>query len=107
MKRSKRIRGLKQLLQDVVEHGSIAVERVQLERAKLPFGLLERVPPIAAPARGVHILHDAAVSTTHGMIRLVNRVVGDTIDAVIDEVERAERAEGSEPTSGPGGSRGS
>jgi hypothetical protein len=90
MNRTKRIRGLKQLLQDAVEHGSLAVERVQLERAKLPFTLLEKVPPIAAPARGVHILHDAAVSTTHGMIRLVNRVVGDTLDAVIDEIEHRE-----------------
>lgn len=101
MNRAKRIRGLKQLLQDAVEHGSLAVERVQLERAKLPFALLESVPEIAAPARGVHILHDAAVSTTHGMIRLVNRVVGDTLDAVIDEVERAG---GTEPKSGTGGS---
>lgn len=90
MNRTKRLRGLKQLLQDAVEHGSIAVERVQLERAKLPFAVLERVPVIATPARGVHLLHDAAVSTTHGMIRLVNRVVGDTLDAVIDEVERAD-----------------
>lgn len=103
MNRTKRLRGLKQLLQDAVEHGSLAVERVQLERAKLPFGLLERVPAIAAPARGVHILHDAAVSTTHGMIRLVNRVVGDTLDAVIDEVERAEPTEATEPKRDPEG----
>jgi hypothetical protein len=100
MTRAKRIRGLKNLLQDAVEHGSLAVERVQLERAKLPFALLESVPKIAAPARGVHILHDAAVSTTHGMIRLVNRVVGDTLDAVIDEVERADATD---PESGSGG----
>ena len=97
MNRTKRLRGLKQLLQDAVEHVSLAVERVQLERAKLPFALLERVPTIAAPARGVHLIHDAAVSTTHGMIRLVNRVVGDTLDAVIDEVERADA-----PPSGEG-----
>lgn len=101
MNRTKRIRGLKQLLQDAVEHGSLAVERVQLERAKLPFALLERVPAIAAPARGVHVLHDAAVSTTHGMIRLVNRVVGETLDAVIDEVERAEAPPAGEGPEGP------
>jgi hypothetical protein len=92
-----RLRGLKQLVQEAVDHGSKAVERVQLERAALPFALLERVPKLAVPARGAHAIHDAAVSSTHGMIRLVNRVVGDTLDVVLDEVEGARSADHEPP----------
>jgi hypothetical protein len=86
-----RWRGLKSLIQDGVEHGSRAIERVQLQTARLPFEVLEQIPLVALPARGVHQIHDAAVAGTHGMIRLVNRVLGDTVDVVLSVVEERSR----------------
>jgi hypothetical protein len=82
-----RWRGLKSLLVDAVEHGSRAVERVQMETAKVPFDLLEAVPPIAVPVKVVHAIHDASVAGVHGSIRLVARAVGQAADAVIDVIE--------------------
>jgi hypothetical protein len=89
-----RWRGLKALVQDGVEHGSRAVERIQMEMAKTPFDLLEQVPPLATPVKGIREIHDTAVSGVHGMIRLVNRVVGSTLDVVLDVVEEQQQEEG-------------
>jgi hypothetical protein len=88
-----RWRGLKALVVDAVEHGSRAVEHIQKETARRPFAILEQIPPLRAPAMGIHAIHDTAVSGVHGMIRLVTKVVGGTLDVVIDVVEhRNERA---------------
>jgi len=94
----KRLRGLKDLVVDAVEHGSRSIERVQKDTARLPFDILEQIPPIAAPVKGVRWVYDVGLSTTHGMIRLVTRVVGVGLDKVLDVVE-AEREEGDPPPS--------
>ena len=83
----KKIRGLKSLVQDAVEHGSRAIERVQIDMAKTPFDLLEKIEPIKAPVSGIRLLHNAGVAYTHTMIRLVNKVTGDVLDKVIDAAD--------------------
>jgi hypothetical protein len=98
-----RWRGLKSLLVDAVEHGSRAVERIQMETAKVPFDLLEAVPPIAVPVKVVHAIHDVSVAGVHGSIRLVARVVGHAADAVIDVIE----ARAAPPETGSGSARAS
>lgn len=82
-----RWRGLKSLVVDAVEHGSRAVERVQKETARRPFEILAKIPPLEVPVKGIHLIHDTTVSGIHGMIRLVTRAVGGTVDVVIDVVE--------------------
>jgi hypothetical protein len=83
----KRWRGLKDLVQDAVDSGASALERVQKQAAATPFGLLEKVPPLEAPARRVHALHDAAVGGVYGMVRWVNRGAGAVLDGVLDVLE--------------------
>ncbi len=83
-----RWRGLKTLVNDTVEHGSFALENLQKKAARRPFDMLERIPKIRVPVQGIREIHDTAITNTHGMIRLVNRVVGDTLDVVIDVVEQ-------------------
>lgn len=90
----RRLRGLKALVVDAVEHGSRAVEKVQLDTAKLPFEVLEQIPEIAVPVKGIHAIHDAVVASTHGMIRLVNRVAGETMDVILDVVEKQQAEDG-------------
>jgi hypothetical protein len=90
MSKLKRLRGLKALVQEAVEHGSHAVERVQKETADRPFTILEAIPPIALPARGVHVVYDLTVSTTHVAIRLVTRLVGVGLDVALDVADREE-----------------
>ncbi len=83
----KKWRGLKALVQDVVEHGSSAIERVHRATAERPFRILEKIPPIAAPTRIVRAIHDVAMTTSYASVRLVNRVVGASLDVVLDAVE--------------------
>ena len=78
-----RWRGLVVLVTEAVENGSKAVEKIQKETANRPFGILEQIPPIAAPVKVIHAIHDVSVTTTHSAIRLVNRVVGDAVVAVL------------------------
>jgi hypothetical protein len=89
----KKLRGLKNLVQDLVEHGSKAVERVQKETADRPFGILEKIPLINAPAAGVHVVFDVMVSGIHGAVRVANRAVGVGLDLALDaaEVREAEK----------------
>jgi hypothetical protein len=79
-----RWRGLKDLLCSAVENGSSAIERVQKETARRPFQILELIPPLTIPVRGIHEIHDTAVSSVHETIRLTTRVVSQTLDLALD-----------------------
>lgn len=80
-------RGLKDLVQSAVENGSLAVERVQKLSAERPFKILESIPPLSVPVRGIHEIYDSAVSNTHQMIRLTTRVVGQTLDVALNAID--------------------
>ena len=80
----KRWRGLALLVRDAVEHGSRAVEKVHLETTRRPFAILEHIPGLEMPTRVVHSVHDLTVISVYESIRLVNRVVGATVDVALD-----------------------
>jgi hypothetical protein len=88
MSTMKRLRGLRVLVGDAVEHGSKAVEVVHKATAARTFDVLEAIPPIATPAKVVHIVHDASLTGIYGIIRAVNSVVGKTLDIAIDVAEK-------------------
>jgi len=85
-----RLRGLKDLVQDAVEEGSAAVEKIHRGTADKTFGVLEMIPPVALPAKIVHLAHNVVLSTVYGSIRVVNRIAGATAGVVIDVVDRNE-----------------
>jgi len=87
MTQMKRWRGLKALVQDAVQAGSHAIERVQKDTTSRWLGALEAIEPMAASARLVHVIHDTTVSGVHGAIRLTTRVVGAAADAVLDALD--------------------
>jgi hypothetical protein len=80
----KRLRGLRALVEEVVEHGSKAVEDVHKATAARTFVILEAIPPIAKPARVVHTVHDTCLSGVYGAIRVCNKVLGKTLEVAID-----------------------
>jgi hypothetical protein len=84
----KKWRGLNALVVDAVVQASRAIERVQKETANRPFGILEQIPPIALPARGVHVIFDASVAGVHGAIRLVSRAGGGTVDVAFEVADK-------------------
>lgn len=90
MKDIKRLRGLAALVADAVEHGTSAVERVHLATAARPFAILERIPPTALVARGVHVTHDAIASGVYGSIRAVNRLARTAASMALDAAETRE-----------------
>jgi hypothetical protein len=83
----KRLRGLRALIEDAVEHGSGAVERVHLATAARPFAVLERIPTTALVARSVHVAHDAIASSVYGTIRATNRLLGVAATMALDIAE--------------------
>jgi hypothetical protein len=108
-----RLRGLRALLEDAVEHGTSAVERVHRATAARPFDILDHIAPIAPAAHGVRVIHDATVAGVYETIRQVNHLVGATLSAAIDlydatvdppagEPEPPSAAE-REPAAAPGG----
>jgi len=97
-----RWRGLKALVHDTVDQGSRVVERLQKQAAQRPLELLARIPPLQVPAKGILEIHEMAVSNTHAMVRLVNRVVVETLDVVLDKLEsRQEPGEVERDSSSP------
>jgi hypothetical protein len=82
-----RLRGLKALIADAIEHGTQAVERVHLATAARPFAVLEHLPPAAPIARGVHIAHDAIASSVYATIRAAARLVGTAATVALDVAE--------------------
>ena len=84
----KRWRGLKDLLQDAVDKGTTAVERVHKDVARTPFAVLEHVPPLADPARLGWSLLERAITETYETIRAVNRMTGELVGVALDLAER-------------------
>ena len=93
----KRLRGLKRLIHDGVEHGANFVEKHHRHAADKPFDVLESVEPIAAPTKVVRTVHDGVLSITYGSIRAINRVTevadGWVVDrlAGLNEVDEGQR----------------
>jgi hypothetical protein len=82
----RRVLGLRALIEDVVEHGSRAVERVHRTTAERTFTVLELIPPIAEPARLVREVHGAVLTGVYASIRGVNRAVGAVLAVAIEEL---------------------
>ena len=93
----KKLRGLRALAFDMVDHGSRAIERVQKETADRPFAILESIGPIAAPARGVHAALDLSFTATHAAVRIVSHAVGRGLDVALDVAERLDAERGASP----------
>ena len=86
--RTQRWLGLQRLVQDAVEHGATAVERVHRETADRTFAVLEAIPPVAEPAKVVHGVFGLVLTGSYASVRLVNRAVGAVLHAVIEETSR-------------------
>lgn len=79
----KRWQGLRALVVDAVDNGATAIERVHLETARRPFAIIEQIPELAQPAQNIREVHDTIVSGVYTSVRLVNKLVGRTLDAAL------------------------
>lgn len=78
-RRFERIEGYRALLEDAVDRGSTAVQRVQEELTRRPYDVLRRLPPLEAPATLAKSLHFAAIGQVYGVIRGVNSLAGGAL----------------------------
>jgi hypothetical protein len=82
---------LKALVQDAVDQRSRAVERLQKETMRRPLEIIAQIPPLEVPGKGILEIHDLAVTNTHAVVRVVNRVVFDTVGVLIDIAEKRQK----------------
>lgn len=85
------LRGLAELAQDVVHHGTVAVEKVHQSVARTPLDVLAIVPPLRAPARWLAAWQSRLIATTYETIRETSAEVGLLLGACIDAADRARR----------------
>lgn len=85
-----RWRGLTALVADAVTHGASAIERVHLATARRPFAIIELVPGIGAPTKGVHAAHDLAVSGVYQSVRVVTAIVAKAVDLGLEIADKDE-----------------
>jgi hypothetical protein len=86
-----KLKGLKALIQDAVEQGASAVERVHLGTAKRPFTVLKSIAPIEKPVENIEAVHDAIVSGTYASVRAVTRVAGKVLDTALDALDEGKK----------------
>lgn len=84
----KELRGLTELVQDAVHHGSLAVEEVHQRVARTTFDVLALVPPLAAPAHWIAARQAEIIAATYETVRQTSAVVGRLVGACIDEADR-------------------
>ena len=86
-----RWRGLKDLVEDAIDQGTRAIERIHAQAGRWVFGILQRVPPLATPARLASSLQQRIIVGTDGKIRLVNHLVGGIVGIALDLADAAPR----------------
>ena len=86
----RRLRGLKRLIHDGVRQGADFAETHHRRAAEKPFKVLESIPPIAAPTKVVHGIHDGVLSLSYGGIRAINQAIAKADDWLVDQLAPAD-----------------
>jgi hypothetical protein len=92
-----RWRGLRALIETSVQEGASAVQRVHMATANRPFAILQAIPPLEVPVRGVRAVHDTIVNGVYESIRQVTHVVGLIADGALLVIEHGESRAGASP----------
>jgi pimeloyl-ACP methyl ester carboxylesterase len=85
-----RLDGYRALLQDAVEEGATAIQKVQEELTARPYDLIELVPPLRGPTKLVRRAHFAQLRRVYDAIRVVNRAVGVVLGVGIASIKTRE-----------------
>ena len=86
----RRLEGLTHLAVDATLAVVNATEKIHRAYARRPFGLLERVETLSAPARAVEDVEAAAAGTIYAAIRTIAGMSGDVVVHVLGRLEKAE-----------------
>jgi hypothetical protein len=96
-------RGLKDLIQETVEAGASAIEKVHQDIACQPFAVLKKINVIAVPVQAIETVHQTITGGVYTSVRTVNRIAGVLATQVLNRLEEhGDTAEGSQ-AGGPAG----
>ena len=81
------LRGARDLLQDAVEAGANASEKVQRAMTAKPYGILKKIRPIAAPVAAVEQVQIRIADKVYQAVRAVNRLSYFATGKALDGLE--------------------
>lgn len=81
------MRGAKDLIQDAVDAGVTATERVHQAIARKPYALLAKIDAIASPVQAVETIHQTITGGVYSAIRRANKLTGAIATHVIDRLD--------------------
>ncbi len=87
----RRIRGVKDLSEEAMDGLVVRIQDVHHGYARLPFAVLEQIPVVAGPAKGIEQVQREITDGVYGAIRVANRLVGRAASCLLDQMD--ERAE--------------
>lgn len=82
-----KLKEVKDLVQEAVDHGVRSVEEVHLAFARKPFEVIEQVAPNLPLARTIGEAQVKTIGTVYEVIRSVNKAAGNMVDEVLKKLE--------------------
>ncbi len=82
-----RIRGAKDLGEEAIDALVVRIQEVHHTYGRVPFAVLERIPVIAGPAKGIEQVQQEIADGVYGAIRVANRLVGLAASRVLDQID--------------------
>lgn len=83
----RQIRGAKELVEETVDSAALAINEVQRKMTRMPYALLARIGPIAAPVQAIEQVHLKIADSVYFSIRVGNRLVGNMAGFVLDQLD--------------------
>jgi len=83
----RQIRGAKELVEETVDSAALAINEVQRKMTRMPYALLARIGPIAAPVQAIERAHLKIADSVYFSIRVGNRLVGNMAGFVLDQLD--------------------
>ncbi len=83
----RRIRGAKDLGEEAIDGLVVRIQDVHHAYGRVPFAVLERIPVVAGPAKGIKQVQQEITDGVYGAIRVSNRLIGLAASCVLDKID--------------------
>lgn len=90
----RQIRGAKELVEETVDSAALAINEVQRKMTRMPYALLARIGPIAAPVKAIERAHLKIADSVYFSIRVGNRLIGNMAGFVLDQLDAHAQSKG-------------
>lgn len=84
----KKIKSLKDAVQQAIDDGASTVEQVHKQIAAMPFDQLEKIAAVEGIVKKVRGVHDQTVGSLYDTLREVNARVGQLADKALNATDK-------------------